>query len=200
MKQKNDPIMLKQLMTHAAETNMMLVGDADFCHYLKSSKIVMDLYTSPDEALRIPESTILTPNIMEFKRIWNSLYSEDYDPEYSLIDLYESLSEDIGELDLSLSISQDVTRVANSLNGATILKKGLVDVISDGNRVFYVKTKGSLKRCGGQGDVLAGTIGTYAYYAKLVKENEETVLESFTKEENPLLLAAVAGSVITRMA
>jgi len=72
--------------------------------------------------------------------------------------------------------------------------------MTDGNKVFYVKTQGSLKRCGGQGDVLAGTIGTYSYYANLIKKKETFDLESIDETDNPLLLAAVAGSVITRMA
>jgi ATP-dependent NAD(P)H-hydrate dehydratase len=42
-----------------------------------------------------------------------------------------------------------------------IVRKGIVDVITDGKEAFFVSTHGSLKRCGGIGDLLAGTIGTF---------------------------------------
>ena len=44
------------------------------------------------------------------------------------------------------------------------MRKGLVDIVSDGDRTFLVTTAGGLKRCGGQGDVLAGTVGNFINY------------------------------------
>ena len=57
-----------------------------------------------------------------------------------------------------------VRELSLAMNGTIIYKKGLIDVLSDGERTAIVSTKGSMKRCGGQGDVLAGMIGTFVNY------------------------------------
>lgn len=41
-----------------------------------------------------------------------------------------------------------------------MLEKGAIDTISNGRKTHTVDTSGSLKRCGGQGDVLSGAAGT----------------------------------------
>ena len=40
------------------------------------------------------------------------------------------------------------------------MEKGSVDTISNGSQTLTVDAPGSLKRCGGQGDVLSGAAGT----------------------------------------
>jgi ATP-dependent NAD(P)H-hydrate dehydratase len=47
------------------------------------------------------------------------------------------------------------------LLGCTIIRKGPLDLITDGKEALYVMTPGSLKRCGGIGDILAGVVGTF---------------------------------------
>jgi hypothetical protein len=39
--------------------------------------------------------------------------------------------------------------IENCLENVIICKKGIVDLISDGNISYYVAVEGSLKRCGG---------------------------------------------------
>jgi hypothetical protein len=56
---------------------------------------------------------------------------------------------------------------AHSLGGATINRKGAIDVITDGERAFIVCSAGSPKRVGGLGDVLAGASGTYIAWAAI---------------------------------
>lgn len=67
-----------------------------------------------------------------------------------------------------------VGSISRKISNTIILRKGLVDIITDGRQAFYVKTQGSLKRCGGQGDVLAGMLGTFTYYANLLKDQDNT--------------------------
>ena len=74
------------------------------------------------ENSNISKSTILSPNIVEFKRIWTSLFEEEYAPQYTLEDIYSSLENDIGQLDPELQISLDVQRMSLALNGVIILK------------------------------------------------------------------------------
>eukprot|EP01105_Mastigella_eilhardi_P012013 TRINITY_DN2764_c0_g1_i1.p1 TRINITY_DN2764_c0_g1~~TRINITY_DN2764_c0_g1_i1.p1 ORF type:complete len:172 (-),score=38.69 TRINITY_DN2764_c0_g1_i1:90-605(-) len=45
--------------------------------------------------------------------------------------------------------------------GVTIVRKGQIDVISDGERTVECTERGCPRRCGGQGDVLAGAMGTF---------------------------------------
>lgn len=46
-----------------------------------------------------------------------------------------------------------------------IVKKGQFDIIANGIDSYIVKNKSSPKRCGGQGDLLAGLISTYSFWA-----------------------------------
>ena len=74
-----------------------------------------------------------------------------------------------------------------ALNGTLIFKKGLVDVISDGAEVAFVATPGSMKRCGGQGDVLAGVLATFSNY-------------QYGEADKSLIRRAVLASMTTREA
>ncbi len=51
------------------------------------------------------------------------------------------------------------------LGNITILLKGAQDLISAGNGVFQIAEKGSPRRCGGQGDLLAGTTAVAAHWS-----------------------------------
>lgn len=57
-----------------------------------------------------------------------------------------------------------VRQLALRLNGVTILKKGLIDIITNGKLVLLVRTESALKRCGGQGDLLSGSLGTFVNF------------------------------------
>ena len=48
----------------------------------------------------------------------------------------------------------------------TIVRKGPIDLISDGEATVSCDEEGSLKRSGGQGDVLAGNLATLLSWAK----------------------------------
>lgn len=81
--------------------------------------------------------------------------------------------------------------LSRALNNIMILQKGLVDVITDGNDTFLVAVEGAAKRCGGQGDVLAGTVGTFLNY-KYQSDSDLTF--------SPQLLSLVFASMTTREA
>ena len=100
--------------------------------------------------------------------------------------------------------------IANKLNNLVIVRKGLVDVVCDGKRAFYVATESSLKRCGGQGDVLSGSAGTLAHYAELKRKEQESKEPHEEAESaqatagslsvNPFIIAAVGSCIVTRSA
>lgn len=52
-------------------------------------------------------------------------------------------------------------RVSKELGDLVILQKGAQDIISNGTRTEIVDVESGLKRCGGQGDILSGTTGTF---------------------------------------
>lgn len=71
-----------------------------------------------------------------------------------------TLSHPMPDDDESIWNPKSVKILASALGGVTIIRKGQVDVISDGRRAVTCSRPGGLRRCGGQGDILAGMAGT----------------------------------------
>ena len=94
-----------------------------------------------------------------------------------------------------------VRALAQGLEGLTIVRKGPSDLISDGGAILECAEPGCLKRCGGQGDVLAGTIATFAGWARAAEKSGRlpppTTPNADACTAAPML-AAYAGCVLTR--
>ena len=59
---------------------------------------------------------------------------------------------------------------------AIIVKKGAHDeILRDGNQVMVCEEEGGLKRSGGIGDVLAGTLGTFLAWNEILRSRDATV-------------------------
>jgi len=86
---------------------------------------------------------VLTPNVVEFGRLRDALRIPKDAPPESL-----------------------ASKIAHELGGIVILQKGAQDIISNGRRTEIVDTEGGLKRCGGQGDILSGNLGTFLAWGK----------------------------------
>lgn len=105
--------------------------------------------------------------------------------------------------------------VSKVLGGVAILQKGQSDIIAvntedarsraaheaskisgEQNEVIVVETPGGLKRCGGQGDILSGGVGTFLAWAKCYETG------AFGDNSIPVsrmpMLAAIGGSMVTR--
>ena len=99
-----------------------------------------------------------------------------------------------------------VRALAQGLAGPTIVRKGPSDIISDGEAILECQEPGCLKRCGGQGDVLAGSIATFAGWARAAETSGRLPLtataDASSGEALPLpsppMLAAYAGCLLTR--
>ncbi|KAI9595032.1 Ribokinase-like protein [Syncephalis fuscata] len=76
---------------------------------------------------------VLTPNVVEFQRLCKAMASR-------------------------LSTAEELCQ---RLGGVTIVQKGASDIIVRSPVVFQCDVNGSLKRCGGQGDILSGLIATF---------------------------------------
>ncbi|KAH0459981.1 hypothetical protein IEQ34_010644 [Dendrobium chrysotoxum] len=121
---------------------------------------------------------ILTPNVNEYKRLVEKVLQCQVNDE----DAYEQLSS-----------------LARSIGGVTILRKGKTDLISDGLTVNEVSIFGSPRRCGGQGDILSGSVAVFSSWARhhLSTKNNESSMQSSL---NPMVLGSISGSALLRKA
>ncbi|KAJ6103698.1 YjeF C-terminal domain carbohydrate kinase-like protein [Penicillium sp. IBT 16267x] len=166
------------------------------------------LVTEDPSLIKGYKECILTPNVVEFGRLAKALGIN--------VSSQADIAEDGG--DKTSKESDACQQLSNALGGVTILQKGPHDVISNGTTSLINEIKGGLKRSGGQGDTLTGSLGTLlawraAYHERLwdsgEKDNEKEAqsraevqaeLESDMRMSpgTTLLLAAWAGSSITR--
>ncbi|XP_064873492.1 ATP-dependent (S)-NAD(P)H-hydrate dehydratase isoform X2 [Oncorhynchus nerka] len=91
--------------------------------------------------------------------------------------------------------SSDHQRSAMELSVAmgnlTVVLKGEEDLITDGNKVILCRQEGSGRRCGGQGDLLSGSLGVLAHWAYASSAD-------MTKSVNPSVVAAFGACSLTR--
>eukprot|EP01130_Rhizamoeba_saxonica_P004399 TRINITY_DN1801_c0_g1_i1.p1 TRINITY_DN1801_c0_g1~~TRINITY_DN1801_c0_g1_i1.p1 ORF type:complete len:213 (+),score=46.37 TRINITY_DN1801_c0_g1_i1:516-1154(+) len=102
--------------------------------------------TENTELIQGYQKAILTPNYYEYRRLCRAV-----------LDL------DIGSNEETPH--ENVKNLAASLGNVTIVRKGPTDIISNGESTIVCDTQGGKRRCGGQGDILAGTLGTYVGWA-----------------------------------
>ncbi|KAH9975938.1 Ribokinase-like protein [Lactifluus volemus] len=121
-------------------------------------------------------------------------------------------------IDSNTPPAERASAVSKVLGGVTILQKGQSDIIAvntedaksraaheaskispdegEQNEVVVVQTPGGLKRCGGQGDILGGSVGTFLAWAKCYESG------AFGDRSIPIsrmpILAAIGGSMVTR--
>ena len=127
------------------------------------------------EVVKDNPNVILTPNISEFNRLKASVCGVDLDAR---------------------TPEEELKHLCKALGGVTICKKGLTDLISDGNNVMGCSVEGSPKRCGGVGDLLAGSIGVIAGWAY---EYNRNATREWTKG-GPLMWSARSAAVIVKKA
>ncbi|OWM69845.1 hypothetical protein CDL15_Pgr025694 [Punica granatum] len=120
---------------------------------------------------------VLTPNVNEYKRLVSKvLNAEVIDP----------------------GAHQQVQLLAKRIGGVTILRKGKSDLMSDGDTVKSVSIYGSPRRCGGQGDILSGSVAVFLSWARQHGKAAET--DPRISQMNPTLLGCIAASALLRKA
>lgn len=116
-------------------------------------------------------NAILTPNAMEFKRL-----------------------ADVLNVELKSGRNNDaLQQITRSLDGPLVVEKGSSDKICDGEHIVECSEEGSLRRAGGQGDVLSGCIASFVAWA-----GRSGLLQS--EERSALVTAAYGGCLVTRLA
>jgi ATP-dependent NAD(P)H-hydrate dehydratase len=136
----------------------------------------LNLAQTKPELVQGYKECILTPNVVEFGRLCKS---KGIDTE-------------------GLEGGKAAEKLSNAFGGVTIVKKGKEDWISNGERTFVSDIEGGLKRSGGQGDTLTGTLATFlgwrkAYLDKIWEH------DGALDEVELLALAAFGGSAVTRV-
>uniref|UniRef100_H0X248 ATP-dependent (S)-NAD(P)H-hydrate dehydratase n=1 Tax=Otolemur garnettii TaxID=30611 RepID=H0X248_OTOGA len=116
------------------------------------------------------QKAVLTPNHMEFGRLYDAVLGGPVD---------------------SADHHSSVLRLSQALGNVTVVQKGEHDVISDGQQVLTCSQEGSGRRCGGQGDLLSGSVAVAAGIC---------ILRPLTpvKMSSPLLVAAFGACALTR--
>lgn len=89
--------------------------------------------------------------------------------------------------------------MSEALGGATLVQKAHADLIaSASNTVLQCTVPGAPRRCGGQGDVLAGTTGVFVAWAMAAARRGDA--SAAPANVSNLQLAAYAACVTTRSA
>ncbi|XP_061579333.1 ATP-dependent (S)-NAD(P)H-hydrate dehydratase [Cololabis saira] len=139
----------------------------------KDIPIVIDadglwLVTQQPSVIQGYQKGILTPNFMEFTRLYEALHNEPLNGS---------------------DHQRSVLQLSVAMGNLTLVLKGEHDLISDGSKVYSCSTEGSGRRCGGQGDLLSGSLGVLAHWAHGVYAGRSV---------NPSIVAAFGACSLTR--
>jgi ATP-dependent NAD(P)H-hydrate dehydratase len=118
------------------EQNIPIIVDADGLH----------LVTEQPHLIKGYKDAILTPNAVEFNRLFHAIKSEQ--PQKP----------------------SDISTLAKELD-CTIVCKGKIDKICTSGITVECTVEGSNRRVGGQGDLLSGALGIFAHWAKNSKDS-----------------------------
>ncbi|XP_059355665.1 ATP-dependent (S)-NAD(P)H-hydrate dehydratase-like isoform X2 [Carassius carassius] len=113
---------------------------------------------------------ILTPNFMEFTRLYEAMHHEPLD---------------------STDHKRSAQQLSIVMGHLTLVLKGEEDIITDGKNMLSCSQEGSGRRCGGQGDLLSGSLGVFAHWA--FSSPPDAI-----KGMNPSLVAAFGATSLTR--
>ncbi|XP_058479142.1 ATP-dependent (S)-NAD(P)H-hydrate dehydratase isoform X2 [Solea solea] len=129
------------------------------------------LVTQQPSVIQGYQKGILTPNYMEFTRLYEALYHEPMD---------------------SSDHQRSVMQLSVAMGNLTLVLKGEQDLITDGSKVISCSVEGSGRRCGGQGDLLSGSMGVLAHWAYSASA------AGAVKSVNPSMVAAFGACSLTR--
>ncbi|PIN22194.1 putative sugar kinase [Handroanthus impetiginosus] len=130
------------------------------------------LVTNSLDLVRGYPLAVLTPNVNEYKRL-----------------VQKVLQCEVNDQDGT----EQLLSLAKGIGGVTILRKGGSDFISNGETVSSVGMFGSPRRCGGQGDILSGSVAVFISWARQHAAKGELSM-------SPTVLGSIAGSVLLRKA
>ncbi|KAK6096628.1 hypothetical protein MT418_003453 [Batrachochytrium dendrobatidis] len=122
------------------------------------------------------QNVILTPNTNEFKRLCHSV-----------------------NIDASENCEVAAVQLSKALGSVTILCKGSKDLIATGDDILFVSDPTSLRRCGGQGDVLAGILCAFLAWRNGYQSGRWTAQDQST-DISLMIVASNASSFARKCA
>lgn len=134
------------------------------------------LLTQSPEIIQNFQQAILTPNIVEFKHLYRKVIGKDPSPDRAVLATAE---------------------LSQALGNVTVCLKGQEDIIANGMKVIICSERGCPRRCGGQGDILSGTMGVYNFWAHQAVQGNENVNKMLAKI-GPTSCAAYAACFVTK--
>lgn len=184
----------REILAFARRLNIPTVVDADG----------LFLVSLEPDVVRGNPNFVLTPNAAELSRLARAVLGEE---EANELERAETKSSDERSDERLLAARAAATRrLSEALRGVAILSKGSVDLgacsvtgdveAKEKEHVVAwcaVNEGGSPRRCGGQGDVLAGTLATFLAWASIAKRDATTrddARKSFDKDWRVSLSAA----------
>lgn len=120
---------------------------------------------------------VLTPNVNEYKRLVQKVLNCEVNDE---------------------DAHGQILSLAEQIGGVTILRKGKSDLITDSKTVKSVSIYGSPRRCGGQGDILSGSVAIFISWARKLTVAPDW--DTRISPKNPTILGCIAGSTLLRKA
>ncbi|EGG17562.1 hypothetical protein DFA_08558 [Cavenderia fasciculata] len=171
-----------QVIKAARDIDLPMVLDGD----------ALRLICNDLDIIKNNQKVILTPNVMEFKGLSDTVKSK---------------------LNIESSSTLSAEKLSEYLGNVTIIQKGKEDIITNGKQTVVCSSDGMPRRCGGQGDLLAGAIGTMYAWACLYEKNNSHSSSSSSSINNTIttttnnnvnnnysstLLASFAGCTFVR--
>lgn len=135
------------------------------------------LLSQKPDLIRGYNKAILTPNIVEFRHLFQKVMGTEPSKENPVTN------------------AKDLSR---ALGNVTIVLKGFYDIITDGEKQLVCNYEGSPRRCGGQGDLLSGSMGTFNYWSHSALTQTNRDCNDFLKQYGPTMSAAYAACTLTR--
>lgn len=121
-------------------------------------------------------NVIITPNVVEFKRLCQA----------KSVDLSDFAAE------------KQAIELSKALGGVTILQKGEIDYAANAENSLSNDTSGGLKRCGGQGDLLSGVLGTFIAWERFYRNKEWSHDDSVDLSSSKLICCWAASFIIRK--
>ncbi|KAL9656178.1 hypothetical protein ABK040_007795 [Willaertia magna] len=162
-------------ISYCHELNLPLVLDGDSLFLISQKpQIVMG-----------HENVILTPNPNEFKNLFKAV-----------IDLHNKNNNEKKDEKQFSSEKEELIFVSKELGNVCIVRKGQVDLIAKGDNVISCELQNaSPRRCGGQGDVLSGVLGTFCHWARWKRDDNNN-----ESDEDRLMIACYCSCLLAKKA
>ncbi|KIK50461.1 hypothetical protein GYMLUDRAFT_182735 [Collybiopsis luxurians FD-317 M1] len=176
----------KLALNLARERGMFLVLDADALLLVGQDVSLIQGY----------RRAVLTPNVVEFQRLSEQV---GIDPNTPADKRAEALSRELGGVAILQKGAKDIIAIDTTGKAASAEQSKVKDEEKEKTKdVVEVDVEGGLKRCGGQGDILSGAVGSFLAFGKCYEDG--AFGDGNIAASRMPLLAATGGSMVTRTA